>query len=100
ADRGYFFTVGQGFVTHRDESMRDRIVNAVKEIPDDLVLVEVDTVPREGWRAPSSMLVGLLERLAEFRRVSAEDLEHTVQKNALRLMRGVEQLNPYLKLLQ
>jgi Tat protein secretion system quality control protein TatD with DNase activity len=98
ADRGYYFTVGRGFVNPGDHV--ERINSAVKEIPEDLLLVEVDTIPREKWEAPSSLLKSLLQKLADFRGISTEDLESAVQKNALRIMRGVAQLEHYIKMLE
>ncbi|UCE09873.1 MAG: TatD family hydrolase [Candidatus Thorarchaeota archaeon] len=100
ADRGYYFTVGQGFVEYRDDEASNRIKNAVREIPNDALLVEVDTIPREGWVPPSSKLKSLLDNLAEFRGVSIEELEDIVHRNSLRLLRGVEQIEQYVKLLE
>jgi Tat protein secretion system quality control protein TatD with DNase activity len=96
-DRGYYFTIGQALLSPGE--WEDRIHSAIREMPDDLLLAETDCVPRE-FVAPSVTLTNLHERLAEFRGVSVPQLQDTVHQNTLRLLKGVSQLEEYVKLLE
>ncbi|MHA2374460.1 MAG: TatD family hydrolase [Candidatus Thorarchaeota archaeon] len=96
-DRGYYFTIGQALLHPRDDE--DRIHNAIREVPDELLLTETDCVPRN-FIPPSVTLMKLHEHLAEFRGVSVDHLQETIRLNTIRIMKGVPQLEEYVKLLE
>ncbi|MFW9794838.1 MAG: TatD family hydrolase [Candidatus Thorarchaeota archaeon] len=96
-ERGYYFTIGQAFINpeHRDESL----LKAVDEIPNELLLVETDCVPSE-YVLPSTTLKRMHEALAEYRDMDVSELRETVRQNSIRLMKGVPQLESYVRLLE
>jgi TatD DNase family protein len=96
-DRGYYFTIGQALLHPRGSE--ERIHKAIREVPDELVLTETDTVSRD-FIPPSVILMKLHEQLAEFRGVSVDHLQETIRLNTVRLMKGVPQLEEYVKLLE
>jgi Tat protein secretion system quality control protein TatD with DNase activity len=91
------FTIGQALLHPRDDE--DRIHNAIREVPDELLLTETDCVPRN-FIPPSVTLMKLHEHLAEFRGVSVDHLQETIRLNTIRLMKGAPQLEEYVKLLE
>jgi TatD DNase family protein len=86
-EKGYYFTVNPHLFKM-----------VAQEVPDDLLLTEVDTVPRK-WRAPSVILKKLLESVAAHRGSTFKELKHIIHQNSLRIMQGIPQLEKYVKLL-
>ncbi len=83
ADKGYYFT------------LHPRVYKMVaQEVPDELLLSEIDTIPRT-WKAPSVILTGLLGKVAKLRGITFEELENTIHRNSLRIMKGIPQLDKY-----
>jgi TatD DNase family protein len=95
-DRGYYFTIGQALM-HPGEH-KERIHTAIREIPDELLLTETDTVPRD-FVPPSITLAKLHEKLAEFRGISVSQLQETIRLNSIRLLKGAPNLEQYVKLI-
>ncbi len=95
-DRGYYFTIGQAILDPGVDE--ERIHNAIREIPDDLILTETDCVPRD-FIPPSVTLAKIHEALAAFRRVTVTQLQETVHQNTLKLLKGAPHLDQYVKLL-
>ncbi|MFX0108217.1 MAG: TatD family hydrolase [Candidatus Hodarchaeota archaeon] len=96
-ERGYYFTIGQALLDPRHDE--DRIHNAIREVPDDLLLTETDCVPRD-FIPPSVTLVKLHEQLADFRGMNITQLQDNIRKNTLRLLKGAPNLEQYVKLLE
>lgn len=88
ADRGYYFTLNPHLFKM-----------VAKEVPSELLLSEVDTVPRK-WRAPSIILRQLLEKVAAHRGCTFKELERIIHQNSLRIMKGILQLAKYAKRLE
>jgi TatD DNase family protein len=86
-DRGYYFTLNPHLFKM-----------VAKEVPSELLLSEVDTIPRK-WRAPSAILTQLLEKVAGHRDCTFKELERTIHQNSLRIMEGIPQLTKFATLL-
>lgn len=100
ADNGFYFTIDPVIVSNRDSQRIQLMRDIAKEVPSDLLLTEVDTLPRDTYKPPSDLLNSLLEFLAKLRTTSYDELVETIQKNSLRLMKGISQLEPYIKFLE
>ena len=96
-ERGYYFTIGQ--IIRNPGDRKAQIHSAIMEIPDDLLLTETDTVPRD-FVPPSVTLTEVHSALASFRGITTEELRSQIHQNTLRLMKGVPQLNHYVKHLE
>lgn len=97
ADRGYYFTIGQALLDPRDSE--ERIHNAIREIPNELILTETDCVPRD-FIPPSATLTKIHEVLAEFRGLGVVELREMICQNTLRLLKDTPHLDEYVKLLE
>jgi TatD DNase family protein len=97
ADRGYYFTIGQAVLEPGD--WKERIHNAINEIPDENLLVETDCAPRD-YVPPSTILKRIHDELANFRGKPVSELRDIIRQNSVRLMKGVPQLKSFVKLIE
>jgi len=80
-DAGYFYSVGPRYNEEK-----------LKLIPDDLLILEIDVLPRENFKLPSVVFQEMLENTAKKRGTTLEEIEAINHKNALKLIDD----NPFL----
>ncbi|MGC9781415.1 MAG: TatD family hydrolase [Candidatus Heimdallarchaeota archaeon] len=88
-DLGYYYSIGRRYNEEK-----------LLEIPDDLLLLEIDVLPTEDFKVPSEVFSDMLERYAKVRNITLEELEAINQKNVLRLIGDDPNLNEMKKLIQ
>ena len=87
-NKGYFIAFG-GSLTFKNNV---KTVEAAKYVPLDMIVVETDApyltpVPFRGKRNSSQYISYVIERLAEIKGISAEEVERATFENAKRLFR-------------
>ena len=89
SDAGYYFSLGPNY-------SKDKL----QLIPDDLLLLEIDVLPRENFQLPSERFLQMLTRFAEIKKTTIEEIEALNQKNVLRLISDnslYDEMNQLLK---
>jgi hypothetical protein len=74
-DAGYYYSVGPRYNTEK-----------LKLIPDDLLILEIDVLPRKDFKLPSVVFQEMLETTAKKRGTTPEEIEAINHKNALKLV--------------
>ena len=93
---GYFIGVG-GVVTFKNAK---KLVETVQEIPIESILLETDCPymapePHRGTRNDSSNIPFIIEKIAEIKGISKEDVERITEENAYRLFTKVKKEKNY-----
>lgn len=89
-DAGYYYSVGPRY----DEEK-------LKHIPDDLLLLEVDVLPRTTiFKLPSVVFIEMLERFAEIKQTTVEEIESLNQQNVMKLIKNDPNLNDMVELMK
>ena len=93
---GYFIGVG-GVVTFKNAK---KLVETVEEIPIESILLETDCPymapePHRGTRNDSSNIPFIIEKIAEIKGISKEDVERITEENAYRLFTKVKKEKNY-----
>ena len=93
---GYFIGVG-GVVTFKNGK---KLVETVEEIPIESILLETDCPymapePNRGTRNDSSNIPFIIEKIAEIKGISKEDVERITEENAYRLFTKVKKEKNY-----
>ena len=93
---GYFIGVG-GVVTFKNAK---KLVETVQEIPIESILLETDCPymapePNRGTRNDSSNIPFIIEKIAEIKGISKEDVERITEENAYRLFTKVKKEKKY-----
>ena len=93
---GYFIGVG-GVVTFKNAK---KLVETVQEIPIESILLETDCPymapePHRGTRNDSSNIPFIIEKIAEIKGISREDVERITEENAYRLFTKVKKEKNY-----
>ena len=93
---GYFIGVG-GVVTFKNAK---KLVETVQEIPIESILLETDCPymapePNRGTRNDSSNIPFIIEKIAEIKGISKEDVERITEENAYRLFTKVKKEKNY-----
>jgi Tat protein secretion system quality control protein TatD with DNase activity len=100
ADNGYYFTIDPVIASNSNSQRLQLMREIAKEVPSDLLLTEVDTLPHDTYKPPSELLISLLEFLAKLRGSSYDEIVETVKRNSLRLIKGIQQLESFAKLME
>ncbi|NHJ49381.1 MAG: hypothetical protein FK733_16445 [Asgard group archaeon] len=88
-DAGYYYSIGKNYSKEK-----------LLKIPDDLLLLEIDTLSRNNFKLPSEIFDGMLEKYAEVKKITPEELEAINQKNVLKLISDDPQLSEMVKLMK
>lgn len=93
---GYFIGVG-GVVTFKNAK---KLMETVEEIPIESILLETDCPymapePNRGTRNDSSNIPFIIEKIAEIKGISKEDVERITEENAYRLFTKVKKEKNY-----
>ncbi|NHJ49382.1 MAG: hypothetical protein FK733_16450, partial [Asgard group archaeon] len=90
SDAGYYISIG-------------RIYNKKKllKIPDELLILEIDVLPRRDPSRLSSVILNeMLEKYAEVKNITSEELEAITQRNVMKLISDDHQLIDMVKLME
>ncbi|NPE09424.1 MAG: hypothetical protein GNW80_14150 [Asgard group archaeon] len=87
-DAGYYYSIGPRYGEEK-----------LKLIPDDLLILEIDVLPRDEFRVPSVVFAEIVERVAKIKGTTPEEIEALNQKNALRLINNDPNLSKMIELL-
>ncbi|MCK5184208.1 MAG: TatD family hydrolase [Candidatus Heimdallarchaeota archaeon] len=88
-DCGYYYSIGPW---HPEEKL--------KFLPNDLLLLEIDTLPREPFKASSVMFSEMVEKVAKIKGTTPEEIEAMNHRNVLKLTRDDPNLSEMNKLLE
>ncbi|NHK32488.1 MAG: hypothetical protein FK730_14135 [Asgard group archaeon] len=89
-DAGYYYSLGPRY----DEEK-------LKLIPDDLLLLEIDVLPRTKiFKLPSVVFTDMLERFAEIKQTTPEEIEALNHQNVLKLIRDDPRLSDMVDLMK
>lgn len=90
SDAGYYYSIGPRYNEEK-----------LKLIPDDLLILEIDVLPRtKDFQPPSVVFWEMLERVAKIKGITPEEIEAINQKNALKLVSDDPNLSAMTKLLE
>ena len=105
-DQGYFYSVGLSslFLNRMKSARRDLFVEKVKNIPDDLLVLEIDELPTIEWfkmdfELSSTLFPKIIKAIAEIRNSTPEEIESQCHKNVSKLIGGDSRLNNIAKIL-
>lgn len=88
-DAGFYYSVGPRYSTEK-----------LKLIPDELLILEIDVLPRKEFKLPSVVFQEMLETTAKKRGTTPEEIEAINHKNALKLVSDNPFLSDMTKLLE
>ncbi len=88
-DAGYYYSIGPRYGEEK-----------LVLIPDDLLLLEIDVLPRKIFKAPSVVFSEMVERVAEIKGTTPEEIEVLNQRNVLKLISDDPKLSDMSKLLK
>jgi Tat protein secretion system quality control protein TatD with DNase activity len=87
-DCGYYYSLGK-------YAGKKRILG----VPDDRLLLEVDVLPKSSPRLSSDVFKIILEKFAEIKNTTPEEIEAINQRNVMRLIKDDTNLNDMMQLL-
>jgi TatD DNase family protein len=88
-DAGYYYSIGRQYNKEK-----------LLLIPDDLLILEIDTLPRnENFKVPSVVFKDMLERYSKRKKITPEELEAINQRNVLKLISDDPNLKKMVKLI-
>lgn len=88
-DCGYYYSIGP---RHPEEKL--------KLLPNDLLLLEIDVLPRENFRVPSLVFAEMVERVAKIKGTTPEEIVAMNHRNVLKLTSDDSNLSDMSKLLK
>jgi TatD DNase family protein len=81
-EKGYYYSMGPPYFSHRSPSNQEYLKNKIQQIPEDLLLLELDVLPHgKDFQVPSKVFEKMLEEIATVRNISPNELEIINQKN-------------------
>jgi TatD DNase family protein len=100
-DQGYYYSMGPINLSQIPQERRNFIIEKIRKIPDDLLLLEIDVLPRSAnFKVPSVVFSNLLKTIAEIRNTTSEEIEVLNQKNVLKLVDNDLKLSKITELLK
>lgn len=89
-DAGYYYSLGPRYDKEK-----------LMLIPNDLLLLEIDVLPRTKiFKLPSVVFTEMLERFAEIKQTTPEEIDAINQRNVLNLIKDDPRLSDMVKLLE
>jgi Tat protein secretion system quality control protein TatD with DNase activity len=83
------------------EERRDFITKKIRKIPDDLLLLEIDVLPRgQNFEVPSIVFANIVKTIAKIRNTTSEEIEAINQKNILTLIDNDPKLKEITELME
>ncbi|MFX0123075.1 MAG: TatD family hydrolase [Candidatus Hodarchaeota archaeon] len=100
-DQEYYYSMGQMNLERVLSEPRDPIVDKIRKIPDDLLLLEIDVLPRgQKFEVPSIVFANIVNTIAKIRNVTSEEIEALNQKNVVKLIDNNPKLKEITKLIE
>ncbi|MFX1512036.1 MAG: TatD family hydrolase [Promethearchaeota archaeon] len=101
SENGYYYSMRGFDLSSLSEQWRTWFIETTKKIPDDLLLLEIDVLPRgTNFELPSVVFGKMLHRIAEIRNTTPEEIEALNQKNVLKLVGTDPKLSEITELLK
>ena len=88
-DYGYYYSLGKN-------TAKEKILG----VPDDLLLLEIDVLPKSSPRLSSDVFKIMLEKFAEVKKTTPEEIEAINQRNVTRLIEDDSNLKEMIDLLK
>jgi len=106
-DQGYFYSVGLSslFLNRMKSVRRNLFVEKVMNIPDDLLVLEIDELPTIEWfkmdfEVSSTLFPKIIKAIAEIRNSTPEEVESQCHKNVSKLVGKDPRLKNIAKVLK
>jgi TatD DNase family protein len=99
SDAGYYFTTGPS-VINLNPKWAEYHRNYLKKVPDDLLLLEIDSLDMDNFELPSQVFPKLQKAVAEIKNTTPEEVEAANHKNMIRLVGNDPKLMDMMKLLK
>jgi len=101
SDQGYYYSMGQVNLERMSGERRDFIINKIRKIPDDLLLLEIDVLPRgQNFEVPSIVFANIVNTIAKIRNTTSEEIEALNQKNVVTLIGNDPKLKEITELME
>lgn len=100
-DHDYYYSYGAANFNGRGNPTRERLIERLRLIPDDLLVLEIDVIQKSNFRLPSEIFLEMLRIAAELRNTTPEEIEAMNHRNVSRLVGydpRLEQMNKLLKI--
>ncbi|MFX1284794.1 MAG: TatD family hydrolase [Promethearchaeota archaeon] len=92
-DQGYFYSIGLSslLLNRMKDDRRKFFIERVKNIPDDLLVIEIDELPtleyfKMNFEVNSTLFPKIIKAIAEIRNSSPEEIKSLCYKNVLKLI--------------
>ncbi|UCG90133.1 MAG: TatD family hydrolase [Candidatus Heimdallarchaeota archaeon] len=100
-DKGYYYSMGQMNLERVLGEPKDPIIDKIRKIPDDLLLLEIDVLPRgQNFEVPSIVFVNIVNNIAKIRNTTSEEIEALNQKNVVKLVGNDPKLKKIIRLME
>ena len=99
-DHGYYYSRGLVNLDGISEARRKRFTKELRLIPNELLVLEIDVLPRSNFQVPSEVFPQILRAVAELKNTTPEEIEAMNHKNVSKLVGNdprLEQMNRVLK---
>lgn len=105
-DQGYFYSIGLPslLLNRMKNERRNLFIEKVKNIPDDLLVLEIDELPtleyfKMNFEVNSTLFPRIIKAVAEIRNSTPEDIKSLCHRNVLRLIGNDSRLKDIIKVL-
>jgi TatD DNase family protein len=105
-DQGYYYSVGLSslFLNRMKNERRSLFIEKVKNVPDDLLVLEIDELPTIEWfkmdfELSSTLFPKIIHAIAEIRNSTPEEIKSLCHKNVLKLIGNDSKLKDMEKIL-
>ncbi|MFX1250045.1 MAG: TatD family hydrolase [Promethearchaeota archaeon] len=100
-DLGFYYSMGPVNLSRLSEERKQFIIEKIRKIPDDLLLLEIDVLPSgTNFKVPSVVFANMLSTIAEIKNTTSEEIEALNQKNVLKLIDNDSRLDKITELLK
>ncbi|UCG03784.1 MAG: TatD family hydrolase [Candidatus Heimdallarchaeota archaeon] len=104
-DQGYYYSVGLSSLFLNRMKRRDLFVERVKNIPDDLLVVEIDELPTIEWfkmdfEVSSTLFPKIIKAIADIRNSTPEEIKSQCHENVTKLIGNDSRLMNIAKILK
>ncbi len=97
----FYISYGSPSYRNLSQDMKEYLEARVPKVHDDLLIVEIDVLPRgEAFRPPSEILPLILKPIADMRKTTPEEIESLNHRNVLRLIEDSPRLKDMANLLR
>jgi TatD DNase family protein len=104
-NEGYFYSIGLPclLMERMKNERRNLFIEKVRNVPDDLLVLEIDELPNEYFKMPfevnSTVFFKIIKAIAEIRNSTPEEIKSLCHKNVLKLIGSDSRLKDIRKVL-